>query len=504
MKSCAVRCNMQKHILEKKYEKAFEQAASLHPVFPSAAKEQMAQMVEVIARGNKNISTRLSTNQKIDIKGGFIAEEFHAETYNLDAVLKNDSSRAITDRYTKEWHEQGLRGNDNPDIVIVKDGEIVSKAQSKYMRTPKKTAGQFSQITKDKNVKYEENDVYLAPSDQVEDIIEYSKQVSNEKKKIGDEDLSESFRQTSEKTKGKIEKGDVSSKELSKKEANELANGKLDKLKEIESEYQTDSTLQQMGNAAVGAAAMSAVVSGSVNTITYIQLAREGKISADEAVLKIVGETVSSAADSAVKASANAGVQSLMVRYGSKEAAMQVLAKQGMQSMLKTNAVTVGVTCAVDAVKDLVRLGMGDITKEEFFDRQGKGVLMTSAGVVGGSLGAAGGTAIATALGASSGTLAMSAASLVGGLAGGMIAGLAMTLAIEVGIEKPYRDLVQNTQYLQAAAAELQRTSMTIFKGQVLFTKYIEADQQLENALQIQLDRIDAAGERALAAINRI
>ena len=43
---------MSEQSIEKKYEKAFEQAASLHPVFPNAAREQMAQMVEVIARGN--------------------------------------------------------------------------------------------------------------------------------------------------------------------------------------------------------------------------------------------------------------------------------------------------------------------------------------------------------------------------------------------------------------------------------------------------------------------
>jgi hypothetical protein len=249
---------------------------------------------------------------------------------------------------------------------------------------------------------------------------------------------------------------------------------------------------------------MSAVVSGSINTIRYIQLAREGKLTANEATLKIIGETVASAADSAVKASANVGVQSLMVRYGSEKAVTQILAKQGLKFMLKTNAVTVGVVCAVDAVKDLVRLGMGDINQAEFFERQGKGIMMTSSGVVGGSLGMAGATALAGALGASGGTLAMTAASVIGGLSGGMIAGLAMTLAIENGIEKPYRDLVRNTANLHATAAELERISQTVFMGQVLFTKYLEADAHLEQQLDAQSARTDAAGARALDAINKI
>lgn len=505
---------MQKHIVEKKYEKAFEQAASLHPIFPSAAKEQMAQMVEVIARGNEHIDTILSSNQNAGVKGGYIAEEFQAETFNLDAVLKGDDARAYTDRDSQwgqhTWKNAPLQRNDTPDVIVSRDGKISTTAQSKYYDSPEKTASQMSQV-KDGRPKYEDVDQLIGPGEQINpdgDVVSVREHAEAKAEALkntnGDPAEIQAFEQTAKKSSAVLKDGESSSTPLSKADADRMGSGDKSLLKDVEDAYQTDSTLQQMGNAAVGAAALSAVVSGSVNTITYIQLAREGKISADDAVLKIVSETVASAADSAVKASANAGVQSLIVRYGSKETAMQVLAKQGMQSMFKTNAVTIGVVSAVDAVKDLVRLGIGDITKEEFFDRQGKGVLMTSAGVVGGSLGAAGGTAIATALGASSGTLAISAASLLGGLAGGIIAGLAMTMAIEVGIEKPYRDLVQNTQYLKAATAELQRASMTIFKGQILFTKYIEADQQLENTLQIQFDRIDAAGERALAAINRI
>ena len=39
-----------------------------------------------------------------------------------------------------------------------------------------------------------------------------------------------------------------------------------------------------------------------------------------------------------------------------------------MGSMLRSNAVTVGVVCAVDCVKDLVKLGMGNITEKELWN----------------------------------------------------------------------------------------------------------------------------------------
>lgn len=521
---------MTKESVEKKYEIAFEQAAALQPIFPEAAKREMAQMVEVIARGNENINAILSRNPHpvqstdIAIKGGFIAEEFHAETFNMDAVLKGDDARAYTDRYSEwfelDWNGAKLRKDDVPDIVVSRDGEVTTTAQSKYYESAEKTAAEMSQ-TKDGTVKYEKVDSLLGPEDQVNSSF---KNVPGEGEPVetmtikdhaeakaealqtqnADESRVNAYKQTAAKAKDKIQDGQSSSTALSKEDADALGSGNKSKLKQIESDYQTASTLKQMGNAAVGAAAMSAVVSGSVNTLKYIQLANNGELTAEEATVKILGETVASAADSAVKASANAGVQSLMVRYGSEEAAMQILAQQGMKNMLKTNAVTVGVTCAVDAVKDLVRLGTGQISTQEFFDRQGKGVLMTSAGVAGSALGTAAGAGVATALGLSSGTLAVTVVEFIGGMSGGMIAGLAMALAIENGIEKPYRDLVRNTENLKAAACELERVSRNVFRSQILFTKYLEADYRLEKELQTQLDRVDEAGQRAFEAISKI
>lgn len=490
--------------IEKKYEKAFEQLASIQPIFPENAKRQMAQMVEIIARANENIQYRLNTNQHFGQKAGFIAEEFLAETFNLDACLQDDPSRAFTDRYKAEWQNQGLKGNDNPDLIIVQDGQTVYKAQAKFDKTPQKTAGQFSQKNPDGTVKYGKMDDYLAPADQVDDIKAYAAERSQEKAQAGDTALEESFRQTSEKTKARIERDGVKSQELTKAEADRMGKGDLEKLREIESGYQTKSTLKQMGNAAIGAAAMSAVVSGSINTLRYVQLAREGKITAREATIKIVGETVASAADSAIKASANTGIQSLMVRYGSEKAALQILTNQGLKSMLKTNAVTVGVICAVDLVKDLVNLGIGSITKEQFYERQGKGVLTTASGVFGGALGTAGAAGLATAFGAASGTLTMTVASVIGGMSGGLIAGLAMSFAIENGIERPYRELVANTRALRASASVLETVSQTMVKGQVFFSRYLENDIRMEAALQDQMERIDESGMQALDAINRI
>lgn len=494
--------------IEKKYEKAFEQATFLQPIFPNAAREQMAKMVEEIATTKNILAEVLGTDQNVYIKGGNAAEEVHAHTFNMDSTLKNRDTRAYTDRrepwYEHEWDGRPLGKNDNPDIIISENGKVTKSYQSKYNKTPADTAGELSQMNEDGRPKYEKNDALLGPSDQVEGIKTKSEEnIDTNIRRGGDPARREAYKQTRDKIEATVTDGESSSTKLTKAEADEIGRGNTKKIEEIDRQYQTRSTVKQMRSAAVGAAAMSAVVTGSMNTVRYIQLAREGKITAEEATLKIVAETVASAADSAVKASANVGVQSLMVRYGSERAVTQALAKQGLKSMMRSNAVTVGVVCAVEAVKDLVCLGMGRISKEEFFERQGKGLMMTSAGTVGGSLGLAGATALVGALGAGAGAV-MTVAGVIGGLSGGMIAGLAMTLAIENGIEKPYRDLVQNTSNLHEAALVLELVSKNVLGSQILFTKYIEADASLEEKLDEQFDRIDAAENEALAAIRKI
>lgn len=496
--------------IETKFEKAFQQASGANPVFPFAAKQQMAKMVEEIATTN-NILTNpdngiLNTRQEYFIKGGNAAEEYHASSYNLDAILKDHDSRAYTDRRPEwnqhEWHGETLGKNANPDVILSQDGQVTHSSQLKYNKDAASTAGEMSQV-KDGQVKYDKNDSYIGPKEQINDIKLKSKEnIEKNISRDGDLVQREAYQQTHDKATDRLSNGEVSSKPLSKEEANEIGKGDLEKFEQLGNEYQSRSTLKQMGNAAAGAAAMSALVSGSVNTVRYIKMARDGNISAEDAVFEIVKETVCSAADSAVKAGANVGIQSLMVRYGTEKIVLSTLARQGMGAMLRTNMVTVGVTCGIDAIKDIVKLGMGDISKEEFYERQGKNMLATSAGVSGGALGAAAVSSAIAGMGLSAAV--GNALMIAGGLSGGLIAGLAMTLAIENGIEKPYRELVQNTAHLQSAAKELERVSQTVFMGQVLFSKYLESDILLDQQLQLQMDKIDQAGDEALNTIMKL
>lgn len=508
---------------ENKYNMAFEQIAHLQPIFPEEAKRQMAELIEVIVKSNENIDSILATNQLCAVKGGYIAEEWVAETFNLDAILKGSDARAVTDRYEGwsniEWDGAQLKKNDIPDIVITRNDEIIKTAQSKMYCSAEKTAAEMSQVNNGKP-KYEGVDVLLGPKDQVNPTLEQvpgeSQPVSTTtiqehaqakadalKSQNGDPAQVAAYENTAEKCSDVIQEGDVSSTPLTKDEADTLGKGDKSRLQGIERAYKLQSTLQQMRRAGINAAALSAIVCGTVNTLRYIQLAKDGKLTVGEATIKILGETAASAADSALKASINTGAQSLMVRYGSEQAAMQILTRQGLKGLFRTSAVTAGVTCAIDLVKDIVLLGMGKITKEQLYERQGKNILNTSAGTVGATLGTAAGGGLSAALGLQ-GSVALIAMPIIGGLSGGLIAGLAMSFAIENGIERPYRELVSNTEELRETTLVLDDLSRTMFHGQALFSQYLEVDFQMETMLQYQMKEIDRVGDMAADAINRI
>lgn len=499
--------------IDKKYEELFRQQTATSPIFTHAAKQQMAKMVEAALRGRANIKAELATARATGPKSGFIAEEFHAESFNLDAILKEKEVRAVTDRYTDEWAALGKGRNDTPaDIVVTEDGKIIKQAQVKYNKTPEDAVtgnNSFSQM-KDGKTKYQDSDTFVAPSDHVDptddsvSIAEHAQAKADAAAaKGGDAAEVERYQQVADKTSSTLEADGVSSTELTKDEAMEMAEGDLSKLDELESSYKTKSTIKQASRAAMGAAAMSAVVSGAVNTVRYVQMAREGKISAEDAAIKIMAETASAAADSAVKAGAVVTTQSLLVRSGVEKVAVGTLAQQGLRSLTRTNAVTVGVTCAIDAVKDLVSLGMGKMTKEQFYERQGKNILNTSAGMTGGTLGALAGEAAAAGMGITASVGGLALLPFIGGIAGGLIAGMAMQSAIENGVERPYRELMLNTALRRSAAEELERVSVRVFQGQILFGRMLEEEHRLDTLFYASMKRMDANNDKLRDILSR-
>jgi hypothetical protein len=492
--------------IEQKYERAMRNVAALNPIFPHQAKQQMAALIEEAVRSDGNIQQFLSHNTTAARRGGFVAEEFHATTFNMDSILKGKSLRAETGM------DNHLIGNNDriSDVIVTREGAIQVRAQSKYNADAATTAKQHSRVdVATGSPKYEGADVTLSPADQVEAVRQHALEraahhdakaqatasaTENLPASEGHQAQAQAYRQTADKASATLEHDGVSSRPLSKSEADTLGDRNMDKLDGIRSEFETASTVQQMGRAAAGAAAMAAVVAGTINTVRYLDLVRRGEMSTSDATIKIVVETSAAAADSAVKASLVTGTHSVLTRLAG-EAAVSSMAKQGLGAMLRTNVVTAGVVCAVDAVKDLVLLAKGDLTTEEFEERQGKGMLNTAAGTMGASLGTAAITAVA-------GSIAF--APFIGALTGGIIASVAMSFAIEAQIEGPYRELAGNTTRLRDSARLLESLSQTVFEGQIHFTAFLSRDLALDTGFHATIEDGAAKSANMKTAIDRI
>ncbi len=496
--------------IEKRFEKVFSQLGETNPIFTLQAKQQMFDMVEQITKANNAFTDISGTNQTTAVKAGFAAEVSHAESHNLDAILNGDSTRVLTDNDT-EWYDNGFKKNDTPDLIAVKDGEVTHQSQAKYYKNSDSTAKAMRE-TKNGEAKYKDMDSLLGPSDQVNpdtDKASIRDQAHRTKLKEsgpdGRKEVREAASQVEEKATDTVKTGESESTPLSKKEAEKLAKDhkKSEHKNGLENKYQTESTMQQMKKAAKGAATISAVMSGTYNTVIYCKMVKDGKMTEQEAVYKIISETASSAADSAVKASAVTGTQSLIVRYGSKEL-VEKLTEQSLKGMMRSNVATVGVICAIDAVKDLVKLGSGKITKDEFYERQGKNMLNTATGATGGAVGFSVGAATATSLGYTAGSTGLIVFGAVGGIAGGLIAGLAMQIAIENHIEQAYSDILRNTTNLNQSLAIFQNVSTNIFQGQVLFTEFLKEEERLDNSFAEKIEKIDLSGSKMSAAIDAI
>ncbi len=468
--------------------------------WPESARKQMMDMVEQIARSNKNIGDRLANNQGIDFKKGFIAEEIHAETHNLDAILQNKTGRAITGEYSEEWKNLAMRGNDPvSDIAVVKDGKIVHKAQSKYYKNAEQTANELRRIDKNtEKIKYQDVDSMIAPSDQI-NPTDGKRSVTEEARRTRLKNIenrpqvAEAAKNVEEKTRATLKTESGKSMPLTEAEAKAVAKdgAKGRKIrKAYQGKYKTASTLQQMKGAAVSAAAISAIISGTLNTVQYLRLVREKKITPEGAVQGIVKNTAASAGDSALKAAAAAGAISTVTRISAG-----TVAQQAFNGIAGTALVAGGAICAVDAIQCMVAVAAGKMTPADLENRLGKNVLQL--GVAG--LGSHIGLGVASSLGVTAGF-----APLAAGLAGAMIAGTAITIAIENNIEKPYREAINNNLNLAIAGYVMTNTAEAMSYGQKGFASLIELDAAIDAATNEQLNKVDQAGDEMWNAIDRL
>jgi len=468
--------------------------AAANTFWPDSANQQMMAMVDEIARRSDYIQDIIGTAQSTPIKGGFVAEQLHAETYNLQKIIENKLARAITDR-DPEFSTFGFRYNDpTTDIAIVDGGNVTHKAQVKYYQDSQNTANAMRE-TRDGIHRYENADSFIGPSDQVhpQDGSPSIADVAH-RAKLKNAETRPDVAEAAERVEHCVtDRADGSSRPFSKHETHQVAKNShegQELRKDYQDGYMTKSTIQQMQRAAASAAGIAAIMAGTLNTVRYLQLVREGKITTSDAVVGIIKNTSVTAADSALKAGVAAGAVSVATRLSA-----ETVAAQTVSSMVGKSGIAGAAVCTVDFIECMVMVAAGKMTPAEMETRTGKNVLQTTAGIWGSSIG----ISVATSLGVTAGL-----ATFMAGMAGGMIAGIAVSIAIENHIEKPYREIMMNTEILAETVAVMCSTAEAFSIGQKAFSAFLIEDAKLNNLTNNQLILVGKAGDRMKTAIDRL
>ncbi len=481
--------NLQKNKVD---PRVLSSLVAANAAWPKSAQDQMLKMLDEIVNRNEHVQNIIGTNQSIPIKGGFALEEIASETFNLESILQNKTARALTDRDVN-WP---LGVNDPvSDMVIMDNGRILHSSQAKLFKTASDTAKAMREVRPDGSHHYQGADSFVGPSDQV-NPLDGSRSISEElhRTALKNSKSRPHVANAAEHVEGRVsdtlQYDSIESRPFGRGETHDVARSNSDG-SELRRSYQNDymdkSTLHQMQNAAIGAAAISAVIAGTLSTAKYLKLVKEGKITQGEAIKGIIKTTAASAADSALKGAAAAGAVSVVTKL-----AAGTVAQQAMGSMLARGTIGGTAICAVDAIQCMVMVASGKMTLAQMETRVGKNVLQTAGAVIGSSVA----VSIATSLGASAGL-----ATILPGIAGALIVGVAVTLAIENGVEKPYREVLANTAALASAGKAMQECSEVMSYGQKAFVGFLVMDSNLDQATQNQFQRLDDLGHDMKRAI---
>jgi len=426
-----------------------------------------------------------ATAQNTAIKGGFAAETWHAESFNLDAILKDQDVRAFTDKFN---NSPLAKNHSTNDIVVMRGQEQVRSAQLKYYKTADDTQKAF-RATKDGVHQYQDSDVFLAPSDQLEGI----KQSAN-RDVLKNQDTRPQVASAAEKVRDRsadhLDVDGVQSTPLSKQEAEQLGKGSQagkDLHKKMQNDYLNKATIQESLHAARSAALITTVVAGSMNTFHYLQQMRDGQISAKEAARRILQDTVIAAGDSALKAGAASASVSTAAR------AMPGLFVGGtFKTTFAKGGMTAAAVCTVDLVQCIVLYACGNMTSQELETRTGKNLFQSGAGVAGASVGAA--------IGALGGPLG----ALVGGIIGGAITTLAMSIALDNHIEKPLRLTLANTEQIADSARIVRNSLEYLHTAQAFYAQFHKELFLADRHFAAQVKTLSKQSKRLEALMHRI
>lgn len=305
------------------------------------------------------------SNSPLDSLKGFIAEDWHAGTYNIDAA-----------RQGLNGHQASAIRQPSPGDIRVDTPEGSRIVESKYWKTPEKTATELSHAKYDEMAK-------VGPSDQLDGIKEYANRQALRNQDIRPE-KSDSYQNTAETANDRITVEAEStplSHEKMRAMAKDLKDGKeIDPKKygiTTENYVTWNDVFRESGEAAANAAILTAVLKSAPHIWHVIKdFVDDGTLNKDE---------IKRAGYAAVSGSVEGGLR------GGIAAAVTTSCKAGLlgEAYKNINPTVVGAATvvAMNAVSNSFKLYNGDISGSEFAEACLRDSFVVSAGVWGATIG---------------------------------------------------------------------------------------------------------------------
>ncbi len=331
----------------------------------------------------------LKSNLTDSSMGGFVAERWHAGSYNVRAVASGSKNIAIAG----DSGTIGDLGRNNYGSVDVRvqtsEGTIINDYGSKYMVNAKETAKAQAAPSKNANSPKYHNQMRLNPSDQNSDIINYaSHRAANEKTP---ENWREGYREVAENSTDRISDGKISSKPLSKKESEEIARKiKDDNLDLAEHGLNADDAIKpeyimkQATKAGLTAAAITALIQTAPDIYRAIDyLIKTGNVDINQ--LKKIGfDAIQGAAEGFLR--------------GFVACTIQILCDSGKlgKALIDVDPTCLGtiVSLTIQTIKNSVQVACGKMTMRQMGASLIDSVVISAGYIVGAKIGGAVGAAL--------------------------------------------------------------------------------------------------------------
>ena len=310
----------------------------------------------------------INQNQNLD---GFIFEEYHAGTFNIDATVKG-----------KTYHAEALKpeigetyGKNSIDLIIEDSGKYVKKYSAKAYKNANETAKSFYDKITGYKYKFQSK---LVPTDQVGDIAN---------------------------SVDKIKYNDVESKGITKTEIKDIQNdlqsgNKKADILNFKKDVNTISISKQIGKQAMLNGTMGSILAMGTNIGINVIQGKEVKV---EEVI-----------EAGIKTGASMGMATAVaggIRVGVEKKVIPAV----FSRMLTNNTIGAIAASSMDIIGTAFKLGNGEINLGEAVKDVGSSISAGYGAIISSGIGISGGMALAGMIGL--GTIGTVGTILTGGLA---------------------------------------------------------------------------------------